>query len=155
MIEIERKFLVKGDFLPFVTKREKIVQAYLCIASGKTVRVRIKGEKAYITVKGPSNKHGFARCEFEYEIPVADAEEMLKLCEPGFIEKTRHYVVYKNHTFEVDIFHGANEGLILAELELEHESQEFPKPDWLGKEVTGDIRYYNAYMTQHPFTSQP
>ncbi len=151
MIEIERKFLIKGDFFPFVTRKEKIVQAYLCNKPDKNVRVRIKGEKAYITVKGPSNKNGFSRCEFEYEIPVADAEKMLELCEPGFIEKVRHYVACENHTFEIDVFHGANEGLVLAELELESESEDFPRPDWLGEEVTGDVRYYNAYMIQHPF----
>ncbi len=152
MIEIERKFLVKGDFLPFVTKKEKIVQAYLCNTPEKNVRVRVMGEKAYITIKGPSNKNGFSRCEFEYEIPVADAEEILNLCESGFIEKIRHYIVYENHTFEVDVFYGANEGLVIAELELESESQDFFKPDWLGKEVTGDVRYYNAYLIRHPFT---
>ena len=151
MIEIERKFLVKGDFLPYVTRKEKIIQAYICNTSEKAVRVRIKGENAYITIKGPSDKNGFSRCEFEYEIPVADAEEMLKLCESGFIEKIRHYVVCENHTFEIDVFSGANEGLVLAELELASENEEFAKPDWLGEEVTGDVRYYNAYLAQHPF----
>jgi len=151
MIEIERKFLVKGDFLPYTTKKERIIQAYICNTPEKNVRVRIKEEKAYITIKGPSGKNGFSRCEFEYEIPVADAEEMLKLCESGFIEKTRHYVTYENHTFEIDVFSGANEGLVLAELELESEQEPFAKPDWLGEEVTGNIRYYNAYLAQHPF----
>ena len=152
MIEIERKFLVKGDFMPFVTKKVKIVQAYICSTKEKTVRVRIKGEKAYITIKGPSNDNGFSRAEFEYEIPVADATEMLKLCD-RFIEKVRHYVVYEGHTFEVDVFHGMDEGLILAELELESEDEDFSKPDWIGEEVTGDIRYYNAYMAEYPYKS--
>jgi len=151
MIEIERKFLVQGDFLPYVTKKEKIVQAYICNTPEKNVRVRIKGEKAYITIKGPSDKNGFSRSEFEYEIPVSDAEKMLKLCESGFIEKVRHYVTYENHTFEIDVFFGANEGLVLAELELESENEAFEKPDWVGEEVTGDIRYYNAYLAKHSF----
>ena len=151
MIEIERKFLVKGDFLSHATRKEKIIQAYICNTPEKVVRVRIKGERAYIAIKGPSNKNGFSRCEFEYEIPVVDAEEMLKLCESGFIEKTRYYVAYENHTFEIDVFSGENEGLVLAELELESENEEFAKPDWVGEEVTGDIRYYNAYLVQHPF----
>ncbi len=152
-IEIERKFLVKGDFLPFVKRKEKIVQAYLCASEERTVRIRIKGEAAFITIKGPSNKNGFSRCEFEYPVPVADAEEMLSLCYAGFIEKERHYVESGKHTFEVDVFHGANEGLILAELELESETEPYEKPDWLGEEVTGDERYYNAYLTLHPYTS--
>ncbi len=151
MIEIERKFLVSGDFLPDVERKERIVQAYICASAEKTVRVRIKGEKAYLTVKGPSNENGFARCEFEYEIPVGDAEELLKLCTPGFIEKTRHYVPYGDHLFEVDVFYGENEGLVLAELELESENEIFSIPDWIGKEVTGDVRYYNAYLISHPF----
>ncbi len=151
MIEIERKFLVKGDFFPFVTRKEKIVQAYICASPEKTVRIRIKGEKAFITIKGPTNKNGFSRCEFEYEIPVKDAEGILKLCNPGFIEKTRHYVTYENHVFEIDVFYGANQGLVLAELELQSENETFSKPDWLGEEVTGDVRYYNAYLTEHPF----
>jgi len=151
MIEIERKFLIKGDFLPFVTKRERIVQAYLCSSKERTARVRIKEEKAYITIKGPSNENEFSRAEFEYEIPVEDATEMLKICKPGFIEKVRHYVPYGSHTYEVDVFHGANEGLVFAELELESETEDFLKPDWLGEEVTGDIRYYNSYIAQHPF----
>ena len=150
-IEIERKFLVKGDFLPYVTKKEKIVQAYICNVPEKTVRVRIKGEKSFLTIKGPSDKNGFSRCEFEYEIPVVDATEMLALCSAGIIEKVRHYIIYEKHTFEVDVFYGNNEGLILAELELESENEVFSKPEWLGEEVTGDIRYYNAYMVQHPF----
>jgi Uncharacterized protein conserved in bacteria len=145
-IEIERKFLVQGDFLPFVKRKEKISQAYLCSSVERTVRVRIKGEKAYLTIKGPSNVNGFSRMEFEYPIPLPDAEEMMKLAASGFIEKERHYVEYKEHTYEVDVFHGIHEGLILAELELESETEPYEKPDWLGKEVTGDERYYNAYL---------
>jgi CYTH domain-containing protein len=148
-IEIERKFLVKGDFLPFVKRTDKIIQAYIYSSPEKTVRIRIKGEKAFITIKGPSNTNGFSRCEFEYPVPVADAEEMLKLCSPGYIEKERHYVEYEGHTFEVDVFHGAHEGLILAELELESETEPYQSPDWLGEEVTGDERYYNAYLAKN------
>ena len=151
MIEIERKFLVKGDFLPFVARIERIVQAYLCSSKERTVRVRLKGEKAYITIKGPANENEFSRAEFEYEIPVEDAAEILKICLPGFIEKVRHYVPYEGHTYEVDVFHGANEGLVFAELELESETEDFSKPDWLGEEITGDIRYYNSYIARHPF----
>ena len=152
-IEIERKFLVKGDFLSSVKRKEKIIQAYLCASPGKAVRVRIKGEKAYFTIKGPSNSKGFSHAEFEYEIPVSDAEEILKLCDSGFIEKERHYVEFGGHTFEVDVFHGVNEGLILAELELESEKEPYEKPDWLGEEVTGDERYYNAYLASRPMRS--
>ncbi|MCL2650240.1 MAG: CYTH domain-containing protein [Candidatus Azobacteroides sp.] len=151
MIEIERKFLIKGDFLPYVTKKERIVQAYLCGSKERTARVRIKGEKAYITIKGPSNDNEFSRMEFEYEIPVEDATEILKFCMPGFIEKVRHYVPCGKHTYEVDVFHGLNEGLVFAELELESTTEDFLKPDWLGEEVTGDIRYYNSYIARHPF----
>lgn len=149
-IEIERKFLVKGDFLPFVKKKERIVQAYLCSSIERTVRVRLKGESAYITIKGPSNGNGFSRSEFEYPIPLSNAEEILHLCDSGRIEKVRHYIPSGNHTFEVDVFYGSHEGLILAELELESENEIYEKPDWLGEEVTGDERYYNAYLARHP-----
>jgi CYTH domain-containing protein len=145
-IEIERKFLVKGDFYPYVTKKERIVQAYLVATLERTVRIRIKGGQAFISVKGAANKNGFSRLEFEYPIPVPDAQELLELAQPGFIEKERHYVPVGNHLFEVDVFHGVHEGLIVAELELQSESESFEKPDWLGDEVTGDERYYNAYL---------
>ncbi|MDR0865532.1 MAG: CYTH domain-containing protein [Candidatus Symbiothrix sp.] len=149
-IEIERKFLVKGDFYPQVVKKERIVQAYLVSTLERTVRIRIKGENAFLTIKGAANENGFSRLEFEYPIPLADAQVMLELAQPGFIEKERNYVPFKNHLFEVDVFHGVHEGLIIAELELESEQEEFDKPDWLGEEVTGDERYYNAYLASHP-----
>ena len=149
MIEIERKFLVKGDFYPFVINKQRIKQGYLCIAKNRTVRVRIKGDSGFITVKGPANANGFARNEFEYSIPLADAEEMLKLCPPVVIDKERHYIPAGNRTFEVDVFHGVHEGLIIAELELGSEDEPFLRPDWLGEEVTGDVRYYNAYLSSH------
>lgn len=145
-IEIERKFLVIGDFTPFIEKTERIVQAYLVASIERTVRIRIKGDSAFLTIKGASNENGFSRMEFEYPIPVQDAQDLLELAEPGFIEKERHYILYKNHLFEVDVFHGKHEGLVIAELELESEDEAFEKPDWLGEEVTGDQRYYNAYL---------
>lgn len=145
-IEIERKFLVKGDFLPFVIKKERIVQAYLCSSKERTVRVRIKGDSAYLTIKGETNENGFSRLECEYPIPVLDAEELLKIALPGLIEKERHYIPFGKHLFEVDVFHGKHEGLIIAEVELQSETESVEKPDWLGEEVTGQAKYYNAYL---------
>jgi CYTH domain-containing protein len=148
-MEIERKFLVKGDFYPYVTKKERIVQAYLTTTLERTVRIRIKGAKAFISIKGATGENGFSRLEFEYPIPVRDARELMGLAQPGLIEKERHYVPYENHLFEVDVFHGDKEGLIVAELELQTENEAFEKPDWLGEEVTFDRRYYNAYLASH------
>jgi len=148
MIEIERKFLLKGDFYPFAIKKEKIMQGYLCTTPGRTVRVRTKDESAFVTIKGPSGKNGFSHAEFEYAIPYADAVEIMKLC-LSLIEKERYLVPNGKHTFEVDVFHGANEGLIIAELELSSEDEPFDRPDWLGEEVTGDARYYNSYLSEH------
>ena len=147
MIEIERKFLVKGDFYPYISNTARIKQGYLCIAKGRTVRVRIKGDSGFITIKGPANANGFSRLEFEYPVPLADAEAMLQLCPPVVIDKERHYIPAGNHTFEVDVFHGAHEGLVIAEVELGSEDEPFVRPDWLGEEVTGDKRYYNAYLS--------
>ncbi len=147
MIEIERKFLVNGDFYPYVKQTVRIKQGYLCAEKERTVRVRIKNDAGFITIKGPANVNGFARCEFEYPVPLADAEEMLALCPPIVIDKERHYIPFGNHTFEVDVFHGVHEGLVIAELELESESESFERPEWLGEEVTGDKRYYNAYLS--------
>jgi Uncharacterized protein conserved in bacteria len=148
MIEIERKFLVEGDFLPFVERKVTIVQTYLSTVPECAVRVRIKDETAYLTVKGPGDKNGFSRMEFEYKIPLADALQILGLSEKR-IEKERFLVPVGKHTYEVDVFHGRHEGLIIAELELSSESELFEKPDWLGEEVTGDERYYNAYLAGH------
>ncbi len=148
-IEIERKFLVKGDFYPYVVKKERIIQAYLASTKERTVRIRIKGEEAFLTIKGPANQNGFSHKEFEYPIPLADAQELLQLAQPGFIEKERHYIPYKNHVFEVDVFHGTNEGLVIAELELQSEDEPFDNPEWLGEEVTGQKQYYNAYLAAH------
>ncbi len=150
--EIERKFLVKDDsFKKDAFKSTRIVQGYLSSVPERTVRVRIKGDKGYLTVKGIGNASGASRFEWEIEIPKEDAENLLKICEPGVIDKTRYLVKVGNHTFEVDEFYVDNEGLIIAEVELESEDQEFEKPAWLGKEVTGDPRFYNSMLMKNPF----
>jgi adenylate cyclase len=150
--EIERKFLVKGDFKRFATRQLRIKQGYLSSVSERTVRVRIKGDKGYLTIKGEAGDSGISRYEWEKEIPVTEAEELLALCEPGLIDKTRYLVPAGEFTFEVDEFYGENEGLIIAEIELKSESDQFPKPEWLGEEVTGDLRYYNSVLIKNPFT---
>lgn len=149
MLEIERKFLVAGDFRTNVVRSERFVQGYICAQPEKTVRVRLVGEKGFLTIKGPSDEKGLSRYEFEREIPLADAEELFKLCEPGVIEKVRHWVKEGKHTWEVDVFSGANEGLILAELELSSEDESFDIPFWIGQEVTGDRRYYNSVLAKN------
>lgn len=149
--EIERKFLVAGDFRPFVRASERIAQGYLCTDPERTVRIRLKGEKGYITLKGAGNASGTSRHEWEYEIPGPDARELLTLCISGSIDKTRHYVPAGKHTFEVDVFYGSNEGLIVAEIELTDENEAFEHPVWLGKEVTGDNRYYNVSLSKNPY----
>lgn len=150
--EIERKFLVKGDFKPEAFKSTRISQGYLSSVPERTVRVRIKGNQGFLTIKGKGNHSGISRYEWEKEIPVKEAEELLQLCEPGIIDKTRYLVKSGNHTFEVDEFHGENEGLILAEIELETENESFVKPSWIAEEVTGDAKYYNAVLTKHPYS---
>lgn len=150
--EIERKFLVKGDFKNQASKETRIVQGYLSSIPERTVRVRIKGDKGFITIKGIGNTSGASRYEWEKEIPTNEVEELLKICEPGVIDKTRYLVKVGNHTFEVDEFYGENKELILAELELTSETETFPKPEWLGEEVTGDPKYYNSMLMKNPFT---
>ncbi len=150
--EIERKFLVKGDFKPFVGKQTRIVQGYLSSVPERTVRVRIKGDKGFLTIKGVGNDSGASRFEWEKEIPPTETEELLKICEPGVIDKTRFLVKAGNHTFEVDEFYGENQGLVLAEIELASETETFEKPEWLGEEVTGDTKYYNSMLMKNPFT---
>lgn len=150
--EIERKFLVKGEFKNLAAKATRIVQGYLSSVPERTVRVRIKGDKGYLTIKGIGNTSGASRYEWEKEISIQEAEELLKICEPGVIDKTRYLVKLGNHTFEVDEFYGENEGLILAELELSSEAESFVKPDWLGEEVTGDVKYYNSMLMKNPYT---
>ena len=150
--EIERKFLVKGDFKADSFKATRITQGYLSTVPERTVRVRVKGEKGYITIKGKGNDSGASRYEWEKEIPVDEVKELLKLCEPGIIDKTRYLVKAGEHTFEVDEFYGENEGLVMAEVELKDENENFIKPAWLGEEVTGDVKYYNSMLMKHPYT---
>ncbi|MDP2424709.1 MAG: CYTH domain-containing protein [Bacteroidales bacterium] len=150
--EIERKFLVKGEFKPFVHKQTRITQGYLSLVPERTVRVRIKGSKGFITIKGIGNDTGTSRYEWEKEIPVAEVDELLKICEPGVIDKTRYLVKSGAHTFEVDEFYGENQGLVVAEIELNAEDETFEKPEWLGEEVTGDVRYFNSMLMKNPYT---
>ncbi|MDR0733210.1 MAG: CYTH domain-containing protein [Dysgonamonadaceae bacterium] len=147
--EIERKFTVSGNFRPFVTQSIRITQGYLSIVPERTVRIRVKGDKGYITVKGTTSNGGIGRFEWEKEIPLSEARELLEICEPGVIEKTRYLVPAGKHSFEVDEFHGKNEGLIIAEIELVSEDEAFEKPSWLGREVTGDARYYNSALKRY------
>lgn len=149
--EIERKFLVVGDFKQFAKKSVRITQGYLNSAPERTVRVRLKGEKGYMTIKGLSSESGLSRFEWEKEIPMTEAQELLKICEPGVIDKTRYLIDVGSHTFEVDEFYGENEGLVIAEIELSSEDEHFVKPEWLGEEVTGDIRYYNSMLMKNPY----
>jgi CYTH domain-containing protein len=152
MIEIERKFLVlSDDFINESFAKKRIVQAYLNSNPERTVRVRIKEDKGFLTIKGKGNSTGTTRLEWEKEIAVDDAEKLLLICESGVIDKTRHEVKVGQHVFEVDVFAGENTGLLLAEIELQSEDEAFEKPIWLGKEVTNDERYYNAYLSKNPF----
>jgi adenylate cyclase len=151
--EIERKFLVKGDFKSFSQKQTRITQGYLSSVPERTVRVRIKGEKGFLTIKGIGNATGASRYEWEKEITPEEAAELLKICEPGVIDKTRFLVKAGKHTFEVDEFYGENQGLVVAEIELGDEGESFEKPDWLGEEVTGDVRYFNSMLMKKPFTT--
>ena len=149
--EIERKFLVAGDFKQAAGNAVLITQGYLSSVPERIVRVRVKGEKGFITVKGIGNDTGASRFEWEKEIPVEDVKELLKICEPGVIDKTRYLVDCGAHTFEVDEFYGDNEGLVVAEVELSDENEEFSRPEWLGEEVTGDKKYYNSMLMKNPY----
>jgi adenylate cyclase len=152
MIEIEKKFLVlNNSFKTAAFAKNRIAQGYLSSVPERTVRVRIKGDKGYLTIKGTSNDTGMSRFEWEKEIPVEEAQQLLLLCEKGVIDKTRFEVKIGNHIFEVDEFYGENEGLIIAEIELDSETETFEKPHWLGEEVTNDKRYYNSYLSNHPY----
>lgn len=152
MIEIERKFLVKSDaFLNDYSCCNRIVQGYLSSSPERTVRVRIKGNKGYLTIKGKSSDSGLSRFEWEKEIVLEEAEQLLTLCERGVIDKTRYEVIVGTHLYEIDVFTSENDGLIIAELELTSEDEVFEKPEWLGNEVTNDNRYYNSYLSKHPF----
>ena len=150
--EIERKFLVKSNvFKAESFENTKIVQGFLSTVPERTVRVRIKGDKGFITVKGISNESGTSRYEWEKEISIGDATDLLKISEPGVIEKTRFHVKFGNHIFEVDEFYGDNDGLVVAEIELDSEDQSFLKPAWLGEEVTGQVKYFNSMLMKTPF----
>jgi CYTH domain-containing protein len=154
MVEIERKFLVlSDDFINEAFAKKRIVQAYLNSNPVRTVRIRIKEDNGFLTIKGKGNATGTTRLEWETEIPLQDAEKLLTICESGTIDKIRHEVKIGNHTYEVDVFAGENEGLVVAEIELQSEDETFEKPSWLGKEVTNDERFYNAYLSIKPFKS--
>ena len=152
-LEIERKFLVIGDFKSQAFEQSRIVQGYISSARGRTVRVRIRNGRGYLTIKGASNESGTSRYEWEKELSLHEAEELMKLCEPGVIDKTRYLVRSGEHIFEVDEFYGENEGLIVAEVELNAEDEAFVKPSFIGQEVTGDVRYYNSQLMKKPYTT--
>ena len=150
--EIERKFLVLNeDFKKNAFKTLRIVQGFLSTIPERTVRVRLTGDQAFLTVKGIGNASGASRFEWEKEISVEDAENLLQLCEPGIIDKKRYFVKSGAHLFEIDVFALDNKGLIVAEIELESEDEKFIKPYWLGKEVTGQVSYYNSSLVKKPY----
>ena len=154
MLEIEKKFLVlSNDFIKEAFTQNRIVQGYLNSNPERTVRIRIKGNKGFLTIKGKGNESGTTRLEWEKEIPLEDAEKLLPLCENGIIDKVRYEIKVGKHVFEVDVFFGENEGLIIAEIELQSEDEIFEKPIWIGEEVTNDVKYYNAYLSHRPFKS--
>lgn len=153
-LEIERKFLVKSAaYREQSNTHQRIVQGFLNTAPERTVRVRIKGEKGFLTVKGASNISGTTRFEWETEIGVAEATNLIDLCEDHILEKIRYKVEVGKHVFEVDEFLAENKGLVIAEVELEHEDELFDKPDWLGEEVTGQIKYYNSQLSKKPYST--
>lgn len=149
--EIERKFLISGEFKPQAFAQSRIMQGYICSARGRTVRIRIRDGKGYLTIKGASNDSGTSRYEWEKELPLSEAEELMKLCEPGMIDKTRYLVRSGRHVFEIDEFYGENDGLLVAEIELGSEDEIFEKPAFIGEEVTGDLRYYNSQLMKKPY----
>ena len=152
-MEIERKFLVKdSSFIGEAYKKSRIVQGYICSDAGRSVRVRIRDDESFLTIKSATNERGWSRYEFETPISVREAEELMKLCLPGSIDKVRYYVKAGNHTWEVDVFHGENEGLVVAEIELESEDDVFELPVWVGQEVSGIAKYYNSMLAKHPFS---
>ena len=151
--EIERKFLVKDDsYKALAYHSSRIAQGYICSMRGRTVRVRIRDYQGYLTIKGPSDASGLGRYEWEKEIPLHEAQELMKLCEPGMIDKTRYLVRSGNHVFEVDEFYGENEGLTVAEVELSSADEAYEKPAFIGEEVTGDVKYYNSFLMKNPFS---
>lgn len=152
-LEIERKFLVKGEYKHLASNSFRIAQGYLSTESGSTVRIRTKNEKGYITIKGVRSESGLSRYEWEKEIPLNDAKELLLLCKPIIIDKTRYEVVFEGQTYEVDEFYGENKGLTVAELEFESEYSTFTKPAWLGEEVTQEKCYNNSFLSKFPFSN--
>ena len=154
MIEIERKFLVTTfAFKDEAFKQSRIVQGFLSTHKKRTVRVRLKGEQGFLTIKGLSSKDGLSRFEWEKEISKLEAESLLTLCKKGIIDKIRYEIQVENHLFEVDVFFGDNAGLIVAEVELNNENEVFVKPNWIGKEVTGNLKYYNSQLSKKPYKS--
>ncbi|MFK5973636.1 MAG: CYTH domain-containing protein [Flavobacteriaceae bacterium] len=154
MIEIERKYLIKTDaYKTDATSYAHIVQGFLNTNPERTVRVRIYGDTGYLTIKGKSNKAGTTRFEWEKEISLNEAKALLKLCEEGILEKTRYLIPHNHHIFEVDEFHGDNQGLVIAEIELRDDNEIFAKPVWLGEEVTGEVKYYNSQLSKKTFKS--
>lgn len=154
LIEIERKFLVKNNiFKTEAFEAAKLIQGYLNSNPHRTVRIRIKDEKGFLTIKGIPDAEGLVRFEWEKEISYAEAISLIKLCEPGVIEKIRYLIKAGEHTYEVDEFLEENKGLIVAEIELNDPMESFSKPDWLGEEVTGDMRYYNSQLSKNPYKS--
>ena len=149
VMEIERKFLVDRDMWKPCGEGTRIAQGYLCTEADRTVRVRVKGAYGYLTVKG--RNEGISRQEFEYEIPIEDAEAMLGMCKPTIIEKVRYHESLGAHLWEIDVFSGENDGLVLAEIELQHEDESFERPEWLGEEVSMDHRYYNSSLSNKPY----
>lgn len=150
-LEIERKFLIKGDYRTFSHQHVEIAQGYLSSVPERSVRVRIKGDQGFLTVKGMGSDDGVSRFEWEKEISLTDARDLLQLCEAGKIEKIRYLVEVGSHIFEVDEFSGDNAGLVVAEVELSAVDEQFEKPNWLGEEVTGVEKYYNSALSRNPF----
>ena len=151
-MEIERKFLVQGDdYRRMAYAADRITQGYICSGHGRTVRVRRRGDKAFLTIKGPSLDGGLSRYEFEKEISCDEASHLFQLCEPGIIDKTRYLVKSGTHTFEVDEFYGDNEGLVMAEVELSASDEPYVAPPFIGREVTGDRRFYNSHLRAYPY----
>ncbi|MBO7142289.1 MAG: CYTH domain-containing protein, partial [Bacteroidales bacterium] len=146
------KYIVNGEYKHLATSSTYIVQGYIFSNPQKSVRVRLKGDRGYITVKSTISDTNVTRNEWEYPIPASEVNELLRICEPSLIEKTRYIVYYKNQTIEIDEFYGKNEGLQLAEVELSFENQQFDKPPFLGREVTGDVKFLNSNLSQRPFS---
>jgi CYTH domain-containing protein len=152
-METERKFLVTDmSFVDEAYRSHRIVQGYICVDAERSVRVRICGDMGFLTVKSASDERGWSRYEFERMLTLKDAEDLMQLCLPGLIEKERYYVLFDEEVWEVDVFHGENEGLVVAEIELESEDDVFEFPSWVGEEVSGREEYYNMMLSQHPYS---